>query len=113
MEKFKIEQFLISNKKYFPSDRLIQMKEIMQNMPDEKFFMLSAAEYKDPTVMLLVSVFLGSLGIDRFLLGDTAMGVLKLLTAGLCGILTIIDWFTVSNAVKEKNYNEFMYLANL
>lgn len=32
-------------------------------------------EYKDPTTMLLISIFLGSIGVDRFMLGDTGMGV--------------------------------------
>lgn len=37
------------------------------------------------------------------MLGDTGVGILKLLTCGLCGILTIIDWFTVSKKAKEVN----------
>lgn len=56
----------------------------------------------------MVSIFLGSLGIDRFMLGDTGMGILKLLTGGCCGILTIIDWFTVSKKTKELNFNNIM-----
>ena len=28
------------------------------------------------------------------MIGDTGMGILKLLTCGCCGVLTIIDWFT-------------------
>ena len=39
------------------------------------------------------------------MLGDTGMGVLKLLTGGLCGILTIVDWFTVQNRTRELNFN--------
>ena len=40
---------------------------------------------------LLLSIFLGSLGIDRFYLGDTGAGIGKLLTLGGCGIWYIID----------------------
>jgi TM2 domain-containing membrane protein YozV len=46
---------------------------------------------KDPTTMLLISIFVGGLGVDRFMLGDTGMGVLKLFTGGGCGILWLID----------------------
>lgn len=72
--------------------------------------MLSTIDLKDPTTLLLISIFLGSLGIDRFMLGDIGMGVLKLLTLGCCGILTIIDWFTVSKRAKEKNFSNVMTL---
>ncbi len=77
-------------------------------MDESKFSMISTIEMKDPTTILLVSIFLGGLGIDRFMLGDTGMGILKLLTGGCCGILTIVDWFTVSKKTKELNFNNIM-----
>ena len=79
-------------------------------MDDEKFSLVSTIELKDPTTLLLVSIFLGTLGIDRFMLGDTGMGILKLLTAGCCGVLTIVDWFTISKKTKEANFNKMMSL---
>lgn len=42
-------------------------------------------------VTLVVSILFGSLGIDRFMMGQIGMGVLKLLTAGGCGIWWLID----------------------
>jgi TM2 domain-containing membrane protein YozV len=58
---------------------------------------------KDPGTMLVLSLLFGSLGVDRFMLGDTGMGVLKLLTFGCCGILTIIDWFGVKGKTHAFN----------
>ena len=84
------------------------LKEKLSAMDESKFTMVSTVELKDPTTILLVSIFLGTLGIDRFMLGDTGMGILKLLTGGCCGILTIIDWFTVSKKTKELNFNNLM-----
>jgi len=46
---------------------------------------------KDYMTALLLSIFLGYLGIDRFYLGQTGQGVGKLLTLGGCGIWSLID----------------------
>lgn len=40
---------------------------------------------------LLLSIFVGSLGVDRFYLGQTLLGVLKLVTCGGAGIWSLID----------------------
>ena len=110
MDQQKIEMFLMSNREYFPEDKIVFIKDKLKTIDDEKFLLISSVELKNPLTMLLMSLFLGSLGVDRFMLGDTGMGVLKLLTGGLCGILTIIDWFSVSKKAKEKNFNTIMTL---
>ena len=108
MDQEKIDMFIMTNQKYFPAEKIMYLKEKLAAMDESKFTMVSTVELKDPTTILLVSIFLGTLGIDRFMLGDTGMGILKLLTGGCCGILTIIDWFTVSKKTKELNFNNLM-----
>lgn len=46
---------------------------------------------KEWTTTLIISVLLGGLGIDRFYLGYTGLGIAKLLTCGGCGVWAIID----------------------
>ena len=108
MDTQKLDMFIMTNQKFFPSEKIMYLKERLRDIDDEKFSLISTLELKDPTTILLVSIFLGTLGIDRFMIGDTGMGILKLLTGGLCGILTIIDWFTISNKTKELNFNKIM-----
>jgi len=51
---------------------------------------------KSKTTALILSILLGGLGVDRFYLGYTGMGVLKLLTAGCFGVLYIIDIINIA-----------------
>jgi hypothetical protein len=46
---------------------------------------------KDFVTTVLLSFFVGWFGIDRFYLGYTGLGVLKLITFGLCGIWYVVD----------------------
>jgi len=52
---------------------------------------------KDKTTAIILSALLGGLGVDRFYLGYTGMGVLKLLTGGCFGVLWIIDIINIAN----------------
>ncbi|SFS13998.1 TM2 domain-containing protein [Microbacterium sp. cf046] len=52
---------------------------------------------------LLLSIFLGELGIDRFYLGKVGTGILKLITLGGFGIWWIIDIIlTIAGAATDK-----------
>ena len=47
-------------------------------------------------VALLLSWFLGTLGVDRFYLGYTGLGVAKLLTGGGCLVWWLIDFIMIA-----------------
>ena len=50
---------------------------------------------KSQAVAFILSWLLGFLGIDRFYLGYTGLGVLKLITLGGCGIWNLIDFVLI------------------
>jgi TM2 domain-containing membrane protein YozV len=59
---------------------------------------------KDWGSALLISVFLGWLGIDRFYLGYTGLGILKLATGGGCGIWSMVDSILIAvNKLPDSN----------
>ena len=82
MDRNKLDMYIMMNSKYFPQDKIQFIREKLESMDDDRFMMMSAMELKDPTTMLIISIFLGTYGIDRFMLGDTGMGILKLLKIG-------------------------------
>ena len=51
----------------------------------------NSTNIKSWTAALLLSIFLGQFGIDRFYLGKVGTGILKLITAGGGGIWWLID----------------------
>jgi len=51
---------------------------------------------KDYMTALLLSIFLGGIGIDRFYLGYTGLGIAKLLTLGGCGVWSLIDLILIA-----------------
>ena len=40
---------------------------------------------------LVLSILVGSLGVDRFMMGQIGLGILKLITGGGCGIWWLVD----------------------
>jgi len=103
MEAQKVDMFIMANGKFFESYQINQIREKLIAADDSKWAMISTLQFKDPTTSLIVSIFAGHLGIDRFIIGDTGLGVGKLLTCGGLGIWTIVDWFLIQGATREKN----------
>ena len=103
MDTNKVDMFLMTNGKFFESHQMPAIRERLTALDESKFILLQSLNLKDPTIALIISLLAGSLGIDRFYLGDTGMGVGKLLTCGGFGIWTIVDWFLIMPRTKEIN----------
>ena len=56
----------------------------------------------------LQNLLVGGIGIDRFDIGDTGLGIAKLITCGGLGIWALIDLFLIMNATREKNFVRLM-----
>lgn len=103
MDAQKVDMFIMSNGKFFESHQVPQIRERLISLDDSKWSQIQTLQFKDPTTSLIVSLLAGSLGIDRFMIGDTGMGIGKLLTCGGFGIWAIVDWFMIMGATREKN----------
>lgn len=112
MDLQKVDMFIMTNAKFLESHHIHAVRERLIAIDDSNWPMISTLQLKDPTTSLIVSILAGSLGIDRFIIGDTGLGIGKLLTCGGLGIWAIVDWFMIQQATREKNMQklqEFLY----
>jgi len=104
MDSQKVDMYIAVNAKYFESHLIPQIHDMLLQADDSKYLMLQTINLRDPTTTLIVSLFGGHFGIDRFLIGDTGLGIAKLLTCGGLGIWSIVDWFLIMGRTKEVNF---------
>ena len=99
------DSFLSANTANFPSEQLPSLRQRLSQLDDSQANqVIAAANIKNTTTALILSIFLGTLGVDRFYIGHIGLGVAKLLLAWLTfGIWTIVDWFLIINATKKAN----------
>lgn len=84
------------------------------NLPGDKraqFLSQLNASEKNPVVLFGFNAFLGSLGVDRFLVGDILAGVLKLITFGGLGFWVLIDYFLIGKRTRSKNAEAVQRIA--
>jgi TM2 domain-containing membrane protein YozV len=60
---------------------------------------------KNLVVALILSIFFGSLGIDRFYIGKYGTGILKLLTFGGLGIWSLIDIILIATGTMRDKWD--------
>jgi len=89
-------------------EEMAYIQELIKDFSDQQaqqFAMTYMSRRKDPTNILIFALigFVGIAGIHRFVLGQTGMGVLYLLTGGLCLIGTIVDLVNHKKLALESN----------
>ncbi len=107
MDTQRVDMFMMANSKYFEGHHLEAIRKRLLSLDENSWSRVQTLQFKEPTTALLISIFAGALGIDRFYIGDTGMGIGKLLTCGGLYIWMIIDWFLIQGATREKNMETF------
>ena len=99
----KVEKYIKRNRSKLDKKLSVVLAEKLLTVSDEKFNDVEYYYLKSPSKMRLTSIFLGWLGIDRFLMGDIGIGTLKFFTLGCGGVLWLIDIFKLPKKIKEEN----------
>ena len=106
MEMQRVDMFVMSNGKYFDAMQLTMIRERLMDADESKWAMISSVQLRDPMMMLVVSLLGGGLGIDRFMLGQTGVGIAKLITCGGLGIWSLVDLFLIQKATRQTNFEK-------
>lgn len=107
MEQQQADHLIMAYGSYLPSETLPYIHTSLLNM-DYNSAMLRMTQFKDPTTAIILSILVGFFGVDRFYIGDTGLGVGKLLTCGGIYVWWFVDLFLIMDATKQKNYRMLM-----
>lgn len=92
-----------------PEEKYAMLKNRLKSADDRKADEILSVKLHGTVNIILLSIFLGGLGIDRFVIGDIGMGVGKLLIGWLTlGIWPLIDIFLCYKKAREKNFIKLM-----
>ncbi len=84
-------------------NEIFNMANALNESDRRQFFDEFSAVEKNPVALYGWNIWLGFLGIDRFIVGDILLGVLKLITLGGLGIWQIVDCFLIGNRARTVN----------
>lgn len=109
MVENKVNELFMYYKDNVPKDKALMFKSALKDADDSKYDNVMAVKIHNSTTIILMSVFLGGLGIDRFLIGDTGLGVAKLLLGwATFGVWPLIDIFFCYKKAKEINLQNLL-----
>lgn len=110
MESDKVNHILMMLSSKIPAGSIPSVRTRLENTDiSESEILALQSQMKDPLLSILLSIFIGTLGVDRFYVGDVGLGIGKLLTGGGCGIWWLIDIFLIVDATKQKNLELLSY----
>lgn len=99
-------------------EELLLMQHLSKELTDmqqQQFFNLYRGKRKERQTLLLLTLigFFGIAGIQRFVVGDTGLGILYLVTFGFCGIGTIIDLININRITSNYNQKQAIEAASM
>lgn len=115
MEQLKVIEFLERNKEYlFPNKNYTDMdvENALMAAPDDFEMTMNSIPFRKPSTVKIISVFPGSLGVDRFYLGEIGKGILKYFTFGGFGIWWIKDIISAKDRCRAYNCKKLMAAVN-
>lgn len=122
------QTYLLANMNAFPAERIPMIQKELEELDEQGMNVLMMTEIKNPTTALILAIFAGSLGIDRFYIGNKELGIAKL-ALSVVGFFTLffligiflwiavaiwqlVDIFLIMDACKQANFERFIHAIN-
>ena len=83
-----------------------ELMSIYGSIPEVRradFSAIFAEREKNQVLAFGCNPWLGSLGIDRFYVGQPVLGIIKLITLGGFGLWVLIDFFLIGGVARERS----------
>lgn len=115
MEQIKITAFLERNKKMlFPNKEYtdIDIENALMSVDDSFESVIYSVPFKKPSTLQLISIIPGSLGVDRFYMGEYLKGFIKYITFGGAGVWWLIDVINAQNRCRVYNCKRLLEALN-
>lgn len=106
-----VQQFLLMNSNKFEGADHLVLQKTLNDISQEKIHQIYMVDLKDPQMVLICSLLFGGAGVDRFIIGDVGLGILKFITLGGLGIWTIIDCFLTYKKARRVNFYRVMEIV--
>lgn len=103
-KKSKIDFFLASRQKCFDIKDVMALYNSLLALPEERVDKLMELKLVSPRTALILSFFLGVLGVDRFYCRNNKLGIAKLFSIAACGFWWLGDIFAIRGAARTANY---------
>lgn len=100
--------FLMSKSEYLPESEIPRLRQRLSELSKEQMLEVECISFREPLMLILLSIFLGTLAVDRFVLGHVGLGILKLLLWAL-GLFASIG--VLVNVVANVTSYSYYYVA--
>lgn len=108
----RVQQFLMMNGKYFSDAHKMQLRRQLMTVSESAMQGIECLSFSDPTLLLVISFFVGEFGVDRFMLGQVVLGLLKffvpIITCGIGYVWWLVDLFLIYGATRDCNFEKVM-----
>lgn len=115
MNDWKVMEFVETNKEYLFPNTVYSEADLERELsaaPENFDLMLNSIPLRRPSTLQIISIFPGSLGVDRFYLGEITKGLLKYITFGGVGVWWIADIISAKNRCRAYNCKKIIAAIN-